>query len=320
MATPSTHWREIISPDEDARYARQGEMLARLQHEKSARYGSGRALHRKPVLAVRGWIEIADGLPEPARSGVFAVPGRYPVLVRFSNGGTDVRSNRAPDIRGVALRIEGLQGEAALGGTTDHQDFLFINHDAFASASSDEFMAVVEAASRGPWALVLMLLRQHGLGGALSRLKRLGSTLKKPFSGFATERFNTCLPVAVGAYAARVLLQPEASDAALDPDPALDMTARLARGTVEYGLELQFFTSEADTPIENPTVVWSAAASPPVRVAHVVLTDVVQDEVQNVETLRFDPWGGLMAHRPLGEIMRARKAAYFVSQQGRGAA
>jgi hypothetical protein len=36
--------------------------------------------------------------------------------------------------------------------------------------------------------------------------------------------------------------------------------------------------------------------------------------------MRFDPWSGLLAHRPLGEVMRARKVAYLVSQKGRGAA
>ena len=39
----------------------------------------------------------------------------------------------------------------------------------------------------------------------------------------------------------------------------------------------------------------------------------------DVEGLRFDPWGGLADHRPLGEIMRARKVAYFHSQKSRGA-
>lgn len=316
MAQPSTDWREIISPDEDARYARQGEILARVQRERSARFGTGRALHRKPVLAARGWIDVAEDLPDFAKAGAFAEPGRHPVLVRFSNGGTDVRPNRAADIRGLALRIEGMQGDGALGGTTDHQDFLFINHDAFASASSDEFIAVVDAASRGPLSLVAMLVRRYGWGAGLGRLKRLAATLKKPFSGFATEPFNTCLPVAVGAYAARVLLQPEASGPALDADPEQDLRQRLARGPVAYGLALQFFTSEAQTPIENPTIVWSPQDSAPLRVGRVVLEQVVDD----VEGLKFDPWGGLAAHRPLGEIMRARKAAYFVSQKGRAAA
>mgnify|MGYP002755894772 CR=1 FL=1 len=38
------------------------------------------------------------------------------------------------------------------------------------------------------------------------------------------------------------------------------------------------------------------------------------------ESAVFDPWQALAAHRPLGDVMRARKAVYFVSQQGRGAA
>jgi hypothetical protein len=39
----------------------------------------------------------------------------------------------------------------------------------------------------------------------------------------------------------------------------------------------------------------------------------------SVEGMKFDPWSGLAAHRPLGEVMRARKAAYHASQLGRAA-
>jgi hypothetical protein len=36
-----------------------------------------------------------------------------------------------------------------------------------------------------------------------------------------------------------------------------------------------------------------------------------------IEAAAFDPWSALMDHRPLGEVMRARKVVYFQSQQGR---
>jgi hypothetical protein len=39
-----------------------------------------------------------------------------------------------------------------------------------------------------------------------------------------------------------------------------------------------------------------------------------------IEASVFDPWQTLAAHRPLGEVMRARKVAYFESQKARGAA
>ena len=32
-----------------------------------------------------------------------------------------------------------------------------------------------------------------------------------------------------------------------------------------------------------------------------------------------DPWEALLAHKPLGEVMRARKVAYGGSQKSRGA-
>jgi hypothetical protein len=38
-----------------------------------------------------------------------------------------------------------------------------------------------------------------------------------------------------------------------------------------------------------------------------------------VEAAIFDPWGALMEHRPLGDVMRARKVVYYASEKERGA-
>ncbi|WP_304921865.1 hypothetical protein [Hydrogenophaga sp.] len=38
-----------------------------------------------------------------------------------------------------------------------------------------------------------------------------------------------------------------------------------------------------------------------------------------VEAAAFDPWQALAAHRPLGEVQRARRVVYFESQKGRKA-
>ena len=42
--------------------------------------------------------------------------------------------------------------------------------------------------------------------------------------------------------------------------------------------------------------------------------------LREVETAVFDPWQALAAHRPLGDVQRARKVVYFESQKGRNAA
>ena len=91
--------------------------------------------------------------------------------------------------------------------------------------------------------------------------------------------------------------------------PGADCTRRLAAGPITYNLQLQFYTDPNATPIEDHRVVWS---SPQVTVARLTLL-----EPTDVEKLRLDPWSGLAAHRPLGEIMRSRKVAYRVSQLAR---
>jgi hypothetical protein len=40
---------------------------------------------------------------------------------------------------------------------------------------------------------------------------------------------------------------------------------------------------------------------------------------QQIEAGVFDPWQALAVHRPIGDVQRARKVVYFVSQNGRGA-
>src|SRR5579864_3041953 len=101
MKAPSTAWLERIAPDEEAHFARVAKVIVDLQRAKSAKYGRGRALHRKQLLAASGTLEVLDGLPTHARHGLFASPGRHRALVRLSNGGPDLQANKVPDIRGL---------------------------------------------------------------------------------------------------------------------------------------------------------------------------------------------------------------------------
>ena len=78
-------------------------------------------------------------------------------------------------------------------------------------------------------------------------------------------------------------------------------------------MSLQFFTDEKTTPIEDNVTPWPLLETPVAPVGRLTL---VQADVP-VENLSFDPWGGLEDHRPLGEVMRARKSAYHLSAKAR---
>jgi hypothetical protein len=329
---PSSDWREQIDADEEQRFAGYGERIAGLQKKKSEQYGNGRAFHRKQVLALRGRLEVLDGLPEHARQGLFARPGAYDALIRLSNGSVDVASDRKPDIRGFGVRVLGVEGPGALGGTTKAQDFVLINREVFGFSKPDEFVELVMALARGPLSVIGYMVRSHGLFGGLKRLREIGKGMARPFSGFATESFFSAAPIANGPYAVRVRLRPEAaaaSDGAKAPasaDWAADMRAHLLRGLLRYELQLQFYSDEKATPIEDGAVDWAEASAPYVTVARLTIGEQPAEGAAraqldaDVEKATFDPWEALAAHRPLGAIMRARKHAYFASQKARGSA
>lgn len=325
---PSTDWREKIAPDEEQRYAGYARQFAEIQARRSARWGPGRTLHRKQIMAAQGTLEVLDGLPGFARHGLFAHPHDYDVWVRLSNGGMDQGPDSAPDIRGFSIRVFGVQGDSALGnGPAGSQDFTLINQESFAFAGSGEFVDFVAAASHGNGALFKYLFKRYGLLGAPRQLSKMIKVAGKPFGGFAAEPLFSALPMANGPYAVRVRLLPVPSNgmAALEAveDWARDFSARLARQPLHWDLQLQFYSNEELTPIEDASVNWETPYS---TVARLMLpqqdtsSPEGRDLAQQVEATVFDPWQALAEHRPLGDVQRARKIVYFESQKGRGAA
>lgn len=326
--TPSTQWQENIAADEAQRFVTYGRQFAAIQARKSKKYGKGRALHRKQLTAAKGSLEVLADLPEFARQGLFAAPGTYEAWVRLSNGGMDRAPDRTPDIRGFALRVLGVKGESALGnGPAVSQDFALINQEVFGFSSSAEFVAFVVAASQGTGTLVKHLFRSYGLFGGPARLVKLIGTMGKPFGGFAVEPFFSAAPIACGPYAVRVRIVPTASNGAATPgakqDWGADFSNRLRGQSLHWDVQLQPYVDAQRTPIEDASVNWP---SPYTTVARLTLPQQDSASAQGqaltaqVESAVFDPWQALAAHRPLGDVQRARKVVYFESQKGRGAA
>lgn len=324
--TPSTAWREQIAADEAERFAGYAQAFAEMQRAKSQRFGAGRALHRQQQLGLSATLEVLGKLPAHARHGLFARPGTFEAWVRLSNGSADRAPDAKPDVRGFSIRVQGVNGESALGGPATHQDFALIQHPAFAFASTEPFVALALNAAKGPIALLRHLVRQHGLLGGLGEVRRIARVFGRPFRGFAGDNFYSAAPLACGPYAVRVRLRPQAPARASGTAWARDMTDRLHAAPVHYDLQLQFFSDEPNTPIEDASVDWPESHAPYVTVARLSLQRQDPDSeaghalAQQIEAAVFDPWAALAAHRPLGEVMRARKVVYYQSQQQRGAA
>lgn len=329
MKPASVNWKEDIAADEETRFTGYAKQFQSIQQENSKLFGKGRTLHRNQLLGMKAKLEVLPDLPEHAKQGLFAKSGTYESLIRLSSGSMKIQPDSKGDIRGFAIKVLGLNAPGALGnGNVTAQDFLLINLETFSSPKSDEFVGLVTAVAKGGGALLKYLFTTYGFLGAISRIRKAAATFNKPFSGFATEPFYSAAPISWGPYAVRVrLLPPENQMPAKDASNhwGLDMKTRLTQEPLVYSFQVQFFADETSTPIEDASKNWAESEAPYVTVARLTIPQQEfgsQEAISfqtKVEEAIFDPWEALLEHRPLGDVMRARKYVYLTSQKGRGA-
>jgi hypothetical protein len=123
--------------------------------------------------------------------------------------------------------------------------------------------------------------------------------------------------------AVRYLLRP-VPDAAAGPPPSAsdpdylsrEIAQRLAAGDVRFELCIQRYVDAKSTPIEDTAVEWRESVSPPEPVAVLTIRQRDVASISEVEQARvidgigFNPWNTTDSFRPLGNLNRARKAAY----------
>ncbi len=103
-----------------------------------------------------------------------------------------------------------------------------------------------------------------------------------------------------------------------------DLTTRLAGGQACIDFQIQLQRDPSKQPIEDTSVEWRERDTPFVSVAHVTIpakslgSAEANAEEAACNELGFTPWHALEQHRPLGNIMRARKPVYEGSRERRG--
>lgn len=325
QAPASSDWQELVDPDEARRHREFSEYLTKLQTGLNRKFGPGRALHRKQVLALSGSLRILGRIPKYAAQGLFASRGIHPVVIRLSNGSPSIQRDSIPDVRGFALSVRGVSGPGALLDVTDRQDFLLINRSSFGFRDSQDFAAFVEAAGTRDLAHSRSLLSRYASpSGALS-LARITRDSLRPFAGFAATTFYSAAPIQIGTHAARVRLVPATKQRTLTERAgwAHSMAHHVTKSELQYYLFLDFYTDETLTPIEDASRAWPIDKIPSIHIGTLTIDRQDPDSsdgqslAQSVEADHFDPWQALADHRPLGEVMRARKVAYYASQQNR---
>jgi hypothetical protein len=287
-----------------------------------------RAFHAKATLAVDdAELRFRDDLAEDLQVG-FARPGAaYRAIVRFSNASGSAEPDHAPDLRGVALRVE-------VDDRRSH-DLLMTNFPVSHARNARQFVEFAKATAGGGLSRIAGLVRLAALfgpGETLRMVRNVTAARSRPVSSVFTETYWSRGAMTWGpTLAVRFLLSP-ASDTGAAPGPSTtdpaylshEAAARLAAGDVRLVLCVQRYVDERATPIEDTAVEWTEAAAPPEPVADLTLHrgDLASLDAQTraraIDALAFNPWNTTEDFRPLGNLNRARKAAYDASAAHRG--
>jgi len=326
---------EIEQPEPGEQETIDGIILGMTQQSETVEkreHHAVRASHAKSSALVTGTLEIAAGLPPELAQGLFATPGSHPVAVRFAQGPGETLGDRVSTHRGMAIKIYDVAGEKLGGHTADTQDFVFASGPTFPSGTAKGFLrdgtiigkstgmpeGVKSAVSAGARNFNRLL---HAFGTESPKADFFGH----PFSHPLAEPYYSQAPIRFGDHVAKLGAFPVSdAQAALETwqlDPHQDedgfrhaALAYFGSHEAVYELRAQLWTNADTQPIEDASVEWPTAESPfrTVAILRLPAQDAYSAARQRYfdEEMTFRPANSLLAHQPLGSVMRARLQVY----------
>ena len=292
-----------------------------------------RSVHAKSHGLLEGEFVVEPGLPLELAQGLFAAPGTYRALIRLSTNAGDILPDVISLPRGLALKVFNVSGERLPGADGFAQDFVMVNGPVFQAKNAEKFLGSLKMLAKttdrmeGTKVTASAVLRgvRHvfeavGAEAPPAVMSLGGAPNAEPLG----ETYYSVTPFRYGDYIAKFSLAPVAK-AMTDLTGKIDVEGRedairedvraeMQRIDAEWEFRVQLCRDLEKQPIEDPTVLWDPEEAPFVRVATVraAAQDSWSDaNVRRInEETRFGVWTGLAAHRPLGNINRARNEPY----------
>jgi hypothetical protein len=324
-------------PDEEELVRRIVGAMERANRQVATKHRHGlRDAHAKSHGILAGELRIEPDLPAHLAQGLFAAPRTYPVIVRFSTSPGELRTDRVPAPRGMAIKVIGVDGPRAIEDGATTQDFLLVNHPTLPFGTVGAYIKLQKVLERQHRQSDLRQRSTRLVARVLTRLRfplpRIAEVLATPNHHILGETFHSMAALRYGDHVAKISAAPLSADVrALTGRPvgrrAGDSALRdlvadfFARHSAEYELRAQLCVDVDRMPIEDVSVRWPEELSPHHRVAvlHLPAQDPYSDARRRYadDVLSFSPWHALEAHRPLGSIMRSRRMAYAGSSNFR---
>ena len=298
-----------------------------------------RGTHAKGVCA-RAQFEVLDvtarrdrALAARLAKGIYAKPGVYPAIVRFTNSDPHVNTDFKRDVRALSFFVE----LAPNGANLVRHDYSMQSATTLPMNDAAAFLAVMKvltasSPARGAWSLSF----RDKLRFVRSMLL-VGSQIRRPIGPYQQLRYWSDVPFRHGPTdVVKYCATPSAGNPAraLRKDNPNALQNELIRHVNEdtqmscFDFGLQFLDSDkmtywgrrrdTDFWIENASIEWNEAQAPFHTVARLTLLAKSQLTAEASEAVYFDVTGNSTPDSaPLGSINRARWPAEVASREAR---
>jgi hypothetical protein len=328
LPSPSTAWKEIPLAGEPALFKDFARDIVAYQKKDADKSGPLRGFHAKIHAGLMAEFQVLADLSQQARHGVFAEPRTFPAVVRFSNGDSHINPDTNHEPRGIAIKLIGVPGRKLLPGLEDAvtQDFLATSHSVTSTVRDvRQFIHFVKAKRLPKPLMFARMVFTLGPWQTWRILRAIDRTvLHSDVRSMATEEFSGTAPVKFGPYAVKFTVRPAQKTAATTDRPSNDflreeLADRLRKADLMFDFLVQFYVDDVHTPIEDTSVPWRPEDTPLLKVAQLRIRRCDLDDPESrklskkIDRLSFSPWHATEDHRPLGNVMRARRVAYEAS-------
>ena len=307
---------ETISPDEEKL---SNDLLRILTLMLRKEYPKGKTVLRDAHPKSHGLVKaefVVPELPTDLKVGLFSKPGTYKAYIRFSNGAKP-QADKIGDIRGVGIKIFGVEGEHCLEGEKTTQDFLLINNPVLPAGNPKDYFNLFTSSMSGnplkyffswnpfEWKigdlLILHDIRSQKVPSPLS-LKYYSTT---PYAWKEGAVKYALFPT--GDYTKQI--QDDSSENYLREQ----MKKELSEKSASFDFNIQKGDLKVHS-IENASAHWDEGRAPFQKLATILIPKQnfdTPDQNTLAENLSFDPWHSLVDHTPIGGINRMRKVVYY---------
>jgi hypothetical protein len=328
-------------------------VIEELKNELVARYDRKheprrRDAHPKHHGVVTARLRVDPKCPIELQRGLFKAGAEFAAEIRFSNSHPRVGHDLNPDVRGMAIKLHGIQQPTLVDDGDAAHDFVLTTGEAFFSKDIRDFAEFPKLAEQIPTVIWYFFRRFRIRGGW--RLFRGSSVPRSPlaleyfsqtpyrlgphvvkYAAWPKSRAHTRAPWylvwgirhVLGALATAETLGRWLIGFVADVNPSARwipgrnalrtaLIDDLATAPAEYEFLVQRWPDLGQLPrwaIEDATRVWQ---EPWIRIATITIDrqDDIPAHDERAETMALTPWRALAEHQPLGSINRARLTVY----------